>query len=226
MYSKWLFVLLSLCMCSCNEKDSESSTSNSIASPTGFNSSMNAVSKSSASYRLVRLDGATPIDGTEDAILVCTPKMEYCTQTCISVYRPDLERWSVFKTDYLSGGGKCVGFAMTYSNGADIPKYKYWVGNYVQSGGSVVGRCSISVKSPTSEGRAYFDFVRPSNASAYYAHYFYDLSGNSVSSMRLLNFLPPAMWTYHDSAVSNADITPQLTNWSCIKESAIGDAFQ
>lgn len=119
-----------------------------------------------------------------------------------------------------------MGFAMAYSNGTDIPRAKMWIGNYVQSGNSVVGRCVINFNSPDFDGRAYFSFVRPQNASAYYLHSFYDLSNNPLSSIRLLNFNPPGLWTFHDSSITNADITPQLTNYSCVKENAISGAFQ
>lgn len=208
-----------------DQKGATSSIGSDANAPITYGSAIEAVPQSSTNYLLLRLDGVTAIDGTENSILACTPKKEYCTQTCISIYRPDVERWSVFRTDYLNGG-KCVAYALAYPNGTDIPRIKYWLGTYQQNAGQVVGICVVNAANPTYDGRAYFSFVRPNNSQSYYLHSFFDDNGNLTGSVRLLNFLPPAMWTYHDGTVTNADITPQLTSgFSCVKESEIINAF-
>ena len=207
-----------------DQKSDKASIDSGGSSPVNYKSAIASIPQSAANYLLLRLDGITPIDGTENSILVCTSKKEYCIQTCISIYRPDIERWSVFKTDYLNGG-KCVAYALAYPDGQSIPKMKYWLGNYVQNSGQVTGSCVVNTGSPDTEARACFSFVRPTNSSSYYLHSFFDNSGSLTGSVRLLNFLPPAMWTYHDATVTNADITPQLTNFSCIKETEISQAL-
>lgn len=114
---------------------------------------------------------------------------------------------------------KCAkAHALAYPDGQSIPKMKYWLGNYIQTSGQVTGSCVVNKESPDLEGKAYFSFIRPENNSAYYLHSFFDNSEKLTRSIGLLNFSPPTMWTYHDSSVTNADITPQLTNFSCIKE--------
>jgi hypothetical protein len=222
----WI-IAFSTVLISCQGQNGGGSSSSSVSNPKAFNSALNAESQSSvaASYRLVKMDGSTPIDGSENKILVCTPKFEYCTQTCIAAYVPSAERWSVFKTDWLSPSGKCVGVAMAYSDGSSIPRYKLWIGTFVFTSG-VNGYCSININSPDENGRAYFSFERPANASAFYQHNLFDLSGSATGTVRLLNFNPPGLFTYHDASISNGDLTPQLTNFNCVKESEIGGAFQ
>lgn len=224
----FLFTIL-FCILStgCGDQKSDKASIGSGGSPpVAYKSAIESIPQSSTNYLLLRLDGITPIDGTENSILVCTSsKKEYCVQTCISIYRPDIERWSVFKTDYLNGG-KCVAYALAYPDGQTVPRTKYWLGNYIQNAGQVTGSCVVNVGSPTSEGKSFFSFVRPQNSPSYYLHSFFDNSENLTGSVRLLNFLPPAMWTYHDGSVTNADITPQLVSgFSCVKESEVGNAF-
>lgn len=194
-----------------------------VLPPRIYKSAIESVPQSSANYLLLRMDGG-PIDGSENQILVCTPNQEICAQSCISVYRPEVERWSIFKTDYLNGG-KCVAFALAYPSGYDIPKIKYWVGNYQLDAGKVTGTCMVNMANPTYEGRAFFNFVK-TQLPNYYLQNFFDHAGNLSGSVRILNFNPPSMWTYHDSKVTNADITPQLTSWSCVKELEIQDALR
>lgn len=219
-------ILFYIFLIGCGDQKADKATLGSGgASPVNYKSAIESIPQSASNFLLLRLDGTTPIDGTENSILACTPKKEYCVQTCISVYRPDIERWSVFKTDYLNGG-KCVAYALAYPDSQTIPRMKYWLGNYVQNPGQVTGSCVVNTGSPDSEARAYFSFVRTQSPN-YYLHSFFDNSGNLTGSVRLLNFLPPAMWTYHDGTVTNADITPQLTSgYSCIKESEITSALQ
>lgn len=220
-YTILFCILLAGCA---DQKSDKASFGSGSGSPISYKSAIESIPQSATNYLLLRLDGSTPIDGTENSILVCTPKKEYCVQTCISIYRPDIERWSVFKTDYLNGG-KCVAYALAYPNGQTIPKMKYWSGTYVQNPGQVSGSCVVNAGSPDTDARAYFSFVRTQTPN-YYLHSFFDNSGNLTGSVRLLNFLPPAMWTYHDSTVTNADITPQLSSgYSCIKESEIPTAL-
>jgi len=223
----WI-IALSLSLTSClGQQGGSGSDASSGSNPKAYNSALNAESQSAvaASYKLVKLDGSTPIDGSENKILVCTPKFEFCTETCIAAYVPTAERWSVFKTDWLSPSGNCVGVAMAYPDGSSIPRFKLWVGTFVFTSG-VLGYCSINSSNPDIDGRAYFSFERPANASAFYQHNFFDLAGSAAGTVQLLNFNPPGLYTYHDASISNADITPQLTNFSCIKESEISGAFQ
>lgn len=225
----WIILLSSFLSSCLGQQNGGGSDSSSLSKPKGFNSALSAESQASVanSYQLVRLDGTTPVDGTESGpILVCTRQMEYCTQTCLSIYMPSQTRWSVFSTGFLLGG-KCAAFALAYPDGQTIPRIKYWIGSFVYNAGQVTGRCSIDYSNPDFDGRAYFDFVRPQNSQAYYVHNFYDLNGNPVSTVQLLNYLPPGLWTFHDASLSSSDITPQLSsNYSCVKESDIGGAFQ
>lgn len=195
-----------------------------VSPPKKYESALESAPQPSTSYLLLRMDGS-PIDGSENQILVCTPKKEICIESCISIYRPEIERWSIFKTDYLNGG-KCVAYALAYSNGVDVPRAKYWLGEYKQNyGRAVTGTCAVNAANPTYEGRSFFNFVRIQSPN-YYLHNFFDNAGRLTGSVRLLNFLPPAMWSYHDSTVTNADITPQLVSgFSCIKEHEIFNAF-
>ncbi len=232
-----LFVLALGTGClSCNNQGSSTSSSSDPSSNIQtYKSSIAAIAQSPSSLRLVKLDGVTPIDGTENDILVCTKSFEYCTQTCISIYRPEFVRWSVFKTDYLTGG-KCVAVAMAYPDGTTIPRMAYWQGTYVYNAPpSVVGKCSIDVVHPSFDGKAYFDFVRvpagqvspaPGGARTYYLHSWFDMAENPVKSFMPRTFNAPSMWTYSDSSVAVEEITPILVNgFSCIKQSEISNAF-
>lgn len=215
---------LSACLDKVGSSTADSSTGGGNA--VVYNSSLNAQAQSSVnSYRLLKLDGITPIDESEDSILLCASDGSWCKQTCISIYRP-VTRWSTFQSSWLSPNGKCIGAAMSYPDGSAIPRFKYWIGNFIfNSGSSVAGRCSFNINSPDFDGRGYFDFVR--GAPSYYVQKFFDLSGNSISNMQLLIFNPPGIFSYHDSSVSNGDITLQLTNsGGCVKEANIGTTFQ
>lgn len=221
-----LISVFSLSGCLDSGGSSSSDSSGGGGNAVVYNSALNAKTQSlSASYRLVKLDGTTPIDDSEDSILVCGSDMSWCKQTCISIYRP-VTRWSTFQSSWLSPSGKCVGAAMSYSDGITIPRFKYWIGTFIfNSGSSVLGHCSFNLGSPDFEGKAYFDFVR--GAPSYYVQNFFDLSDNAVSNMQLLTFNPPGIYSYHDSSVSNSDITLQLTNsGGCVKEANIGNTFQ
>jgi hypothetical protein len=124
---------------------------------------------------------------------------------------------------------------MNHNHESGLPKYEYFLGDYVNSASVVVGNCrNTNLDNPTHIG--YYDFTEnrvpqgqispaPDRSRLYYALDFLDLNGQPFNRLILQNYQPMpdsnVVWSFSAPYGSIYAHFQQLPGFSCVKRNQI-----
>jgi hypothetical protein len=75
-------------------------------------------------------------------VLVCSKVgVAYCEGLCVNQVFNFRHRYAILSTGYIWPNAQCAFYLMGHNHESGLPRFEYFEGDYVSSGGSVVGQC-------------------------------------------------------------------------------------
>ncbi len=172
-------------------------------------------------------------------VLVCSKVgVAYCEGLCVNQVYNFRHRYAILSTGYIWPNAQCAYYIMGHNHESGLPRFEYFEGDYVSSGGSVVGQCkNTDLSRPNLSGFYSFNENRvpsgqispaPDRSRLYYSLDFLTEDEQPAGRYILGNYQPMqeshAVYMFDQPFGSIYVNFQQLSGFSCVKREQVTPA--